>query len=297
MTLNVFAANYWYAVQVSDRRLTLNGQPWDDDSNKCVVFMCRDAIVAITYTGLAYIGDLPTDAWIAGVLEANHLPHRTIGWSIRVLCAAATQAFNDGSVPQSDLDSELTILVAGWQRRRHICQSYAWTITNRPGGAPSPEFLFAYDRGRRYACPGEGWSGVIVGAATALDMQAWARVRGRVEQERDPAQIVGLLLDVVRGSSEHPILGHLIGKDCMAVVLPRHESEEIYSEYLPECGSPLSFTPQLVSPNFTMHDFMTVGGGLELRSSAFAFRVRAESTPHGFAGWALIPTPRRRRPK
>src|SRR2546427_11400631 len=38
--------------------------PFDASSNKSIIYWARDAIVCIVYTGLAYVGPLPTDDWI-----------------------------------------------------------------------------------------------------------------------------------------------------------------------------------------------------------------------------------------
>src|SRR2546427_10116718 len=38
--------------------------PFDASSNKSIIYWARDAIVCIGYTGLAYVGPLPTDDWI-----------------------------------------------------------------------------------------------------------------------------------------------------------------------------------------------------------------------------------------
>jgi hypothetical protein len=45
MTLNIAIANYWFVIQASDRRLTLDGKPWDDNANKSLIFGCRDAML------------------------------------------------------------------------------------------------------------------------------------------------------------------------------------------------------------------------------------------------------------
>jgi hypothetical protein len=54
--------------------------PFDSSSNKALLYLCADAIVAIGYTGLAYLGDFPTDVWIANLLIGKQVPeHQGFG--------------------------------------------------------------------------------------------------------------------------------------------------------------------------------------------------------------------------
>jgi len=122
MTLNVVACNYWHVVQVSDRRLTLNGIPWDDAANKCVVVGCRDALLSITYTGLAYIGEVPTDEWIHGIVDASPGAKRSMGFVVDLLERAATEAFAS-QIPLIDRGSPLTMLIAGWHWNKKHTQA------------------------------------------------------------------------------------------------------------------------------------------------------------------------------
>jgi hypothetical protein len=69
MTLIVAHVARYGVIHVSDRLLTERGtaRPLDAFSNKALLYLCADAIVAIGYTGLAYIGDSPADVWIANL--------------------------------------------------------------------------------------------------------------------------------------------------------------------------------------------------------------------------------------
>ena len=54
-----------YVVQASDRLLTKNGKPFDPIANKSVLYRAEDAIATISYSGIAYINQTPTDEWLA----------------------------------------------------------------------------------------------------------------------------------------------------------------------------------------------------------------------------------------
>jgi hypothetical protein len=59
---------------VTDRRVTRCKVLVDPDANKNIVFKARNAVVAIGYTGMAQIGTMPTDQWIAQALTGLIFP-------------------------------------------------------------------------------------------------------------------------------------------------------------------------------------------------------------------------------
>src|SRR5437867_2015050 len=61
MTPIVSLASRRYVLQVGDRLVTRAAHPFDPFSNKAVIYFARDAVVSISYTGLAYLESLPTD--------------------------------------------------------------------------------------------------------------------------------------------------------------------------------------------------------------------------------------------
>ena len=56
-----------YILQVSDRLVSYisSGRPYDETSNKTLLYRARDAFVTMSYTGIAYLAGVPTDQWIA----------------------------------------------------------------------------------------------------------------------------------------------------------------------------------------------------------------------------------------
>jgi len=75
MTLILSEITTAWALQVSDRLLTISDRgvvsAFDRLSNKSVIFHARDGVAALSYTGLAYIRDISTDAWIAQQLNGT----------------------------------------------------------------------------------------------------------------------------------------------------------------------------------------------------------------------------------
>ncbi len=296
MTLNLVVANHWHVVQVSDRRLTLNGEPWDDHANKCIVLLCRDALLSLTYTGLAYIGDVPTDQWIADILDRYNTPERDMGWSVGILRSAASRAFQEGMVPPAEIENELTIMAAGWHWRAGRPQAYIWEVTKGSSTKVKPCFKSQYWRLRRFAKPGEALVIAAAGAVGALEGTTWNADVHRVKAERNPERIVEYLVNVVREASKHPVFGRLIGDNCMAVVLPKEKGGEIYSEYLAQNGSPLGYTPRMVSPGSVIGDCEMFGSEWTLDFQGWRFRLRGSQceVPGGIVAGMFSRPPRPR---
>ena len=89
MTLILSFVQPRFAIQVSDRLVTViqpnaparthdplankTARTHDPLANKTVIYITKNAFVSISYSGRAYMGGLPTDKWIAGVLWGESL--------------------------------------------------------------------------------------------------------------------------------------------------------------------------------------------------------------------------------
>lgn len=60
-----------FALQVTDRLVTAGGRPVDSLANKNIVYVARNGVISLAYTGLAYIGSTPTDKWLAEKLAGR----------------------------------------------------------------------------------------------------------------------------------------------------------------------------------------------------------------------------------
>src|SRR4051794_23401448 len=69
MTLILSVAGPIGVVQVSDRLTSFvsggRRRPHDPLANKTVLFLAKDAVAALSYTGKAYLDGIPTDQWMA----------------------------------------------------------------------------------------------------------------------------------------------------------------------------------------------------------------------------------------
>jgi hypothetical protein len=65
MTLILIRASEQFVSQAVDRLITTDvGDEFDARSNKNIVYACKDGIVSIVYTGIAFLGSIPTDQWL-----------------------------------------------------------------------------------------------------------------------------------------------------------------------------------------------------------------------------------------
>ena len=83
MTLIITAVRGLDVFQVSDRRVTQQTgtatSTWDPAANKAVVVRGTDFAVSMCYTGLAYIGDMPTDQFITQQVIGQRLIVQSAG--------------------------------------------------------------------------------------------------------------------------------------------------------------------------------------------------------------------------
>src|ERR1700730_12320716 len=65
VTLIATLVSHYFCAQVSDTRLTWPSGDHRDGAVKTIIVRCRDATLALSYTGLAKIGHQKTDRWLA----------------------------------------------------------------------------------------------------------------------------------------------------------------------------------------------------------------------------------------
>jgi len=114
MTLILSCLTNDYAIQVSDRRLTLNGNVFEDNENKVVDWGGQ---IAFGYTGLARILSKPTDHWLCEALLNDFSPQGTLSLN-SILEKVRLKATNDFK-KLFIKDKRLTIIGIGWVQVFH----------------------------------------------------------------------------------------------------------------------------------------------------------------------------------
>lgn len=309
-------ANASYVVQVGDRLTSqawssasggVRYRPWEVLANKAVVYVASDALVVMSYTGVAYIGDKNTDTWIAEQLDSDisrgpYAAFRAggservanIGSAARSLAERIDRLFS--SIPARERVGGLTIQIVGWKWRRH--NSYemptVWHLINSGEDGASTQI----DRWPRYW----GWEN----GQARLDAIGYrrnhplsdleSRISGTTQLYADFVE--QQTVDAIRAASS--LSSGAIGRDCIAILMAL-SSANVRIRYYPETPTSAGydvFTPWLVSPGVgaSAPSRLVAGlpsvqlGGLEVRFE----RLSPPSGPFGAGGMSSVP--RRPRP-
>lgn len=129
MTLILVLANSDATIMVADRRLSLDGIPTTEESNKLAVLVCDNARLAMGYTGLADDGaGLRTADWLLeSALEA--IPEKCqLGSLVEHLRHAATERWEAIALPPER--KRLTVGLAGYTYHHSPPRGVLACITN-----------------------------------------------------------------------------------------------------------------------------------------------------------------------
>lgn len=140
MTLVISQISPAFALQVTDRLVVkkcVNGfEKFDPVANKNVIFGACDAIVSIGYTGRAFMGQIPTDSWIAAQLSGIDVSEKfaarlgslpqwlDIGHAMRVLHAGLTHELRNTK-------EAFELLAVGWKWHRRKQPLSKWDSSRR----------------------------------------------------------------------------------------------------------------------------------------------------------------------
>lgn len=150
MTLVLTAISRHAVVQASDRLVSRAGRPADPLANKTVVYGARDALVAISYSGLAALEGLRTDDWIARQLRCVDewvagdraagpgLSFRRgrwldIGQAVERLRSELERVFADAERPHRRYAHVLALAGWQWSLESGRARPIAWAI-DKPAG-------------------------------------------------------------------------------------------------------------------------------------------------------------------
>lgn len=287
MTLIVTRTSYRYALMVTDRKVTRNGTEHDVDANKNVLLGDRNAVVAIGYTGMAYIGTIPTDQWIVQTLTGLTFPEGCRGkGSVPILM---TSAYEDQYIGLHvrilrDRLNEVRPLILekyrhGWNANSFdlVITGFEWnhgevrpflTALSKPPNSDKFE-ISDFDRhwylpqGRRYpvrmcAAPAQNLTtDQLMNIESRLD-SVWGDGSGTANEYADHAE--KLLVETIQDVSKRL---KFVGPDCMSILIPRPEESDptIRVRYIPagrdqgvliaggkQTQVPIAFSPWVVSP-------------------------------------------------
>lgn len=252
MTLIIAAGNQDQFIQVSDRRLTVNGVIADDESNKAIVLQCANARLAVGFTGLARIGTFNTGDWILSALNECGPPDYTAQSIIERFTGRATKDFTEikqlGGL--SAEHSRLSIAFTGYLDHHDPPLGALAVVSNfhnldtgivSAGSCGHFECFF-----REEPRPHNGQLALFFPLGTLPPIpEADSRMLVDLVKSRKPARaIVGKLLDLFGKLADDATSRNVIGKQLNSIVLPRnrklgaesgYHSEKVVAEsYMPD---------------------------------------------------------------
>ena len=297
MTLILAHVARYGVIHVSDRLVTERGtaRPFDAFSNKALLYLCADAIVAIGYTGLAYIGDSPTDVWIANQLVGKQLQEYSgFGQPMQTERRTIVSAVE---MLRSQLESEMRrtptlefgLLITGWkwaQRRKPKYPDPFVAVVEWDGDHMITETLpryWWYERGR---------DEVLARIPTSNMGHAQAvQVMKRVNRCSDDVSIRNILVETVRSISTE---NASVGADCMSIMLPPPHLHLAEIEFIVGSSDPFHevYSPWVITPGY-VHMPSILFGGWEVHCGPWTIYLK--DVVRGFAAWAKQARPKRPR--
>lgn len=316
MTLVLTLVTTRYVMQVADRLVTVGGNKFDPASNKSLIYVARNAIVTIGYSGLAYLDGIPTDEWIAQTLWGKELPRHDDGRAVgHVLGGGTRQSIDIGrAIERIRCESQkalrndpaplkakfLQIVLAGWQWRRMGSQTvwrpilYAIRSEQQNGRIRCdvgnlPRY-WHYERELRdgKSCRPFHMLPVPFTKDTPDPRAAELITRlGPVAHIPDTARQT-LVKEIQTRAASKPT----IGKDCMCIYMPFPpssggvvETDYISAEYEPRIPAwgeiyTASFSPWIIGPA-SLHAPSIFMGMLKILIGPFIVRLRSPSPPKG----------------
>ena len=293
MTQILTAACPNFVVQVSDRLVTTKRGAKTDEhdptANKTVVYRAADALVTLGYSGLAYIGETPTDSWIAETLFQGDLAPKDGHLGTRFRAAAkpmriglALKRLADAirALPAGDIDRySLNIAIAGWQGERGGPRPIFVEIL-RVGGKTNIESQprrWSKDRNFRIGSIGQ-----------ELSVEALKKQMAPHRKEHPggpplrPEVVEQVFLNLIRETSDS---SDLVGSNLLSVVLMRPGLGMAGCQFLPftphlaEITSPklsqtveVAHTPWVLSANIAYPPSMEIGDS-ELHLDGIDFHI------------------------
>jgi hypothetical protein len=316
MTLIVTRASCRYALMVTDRRVTRNGAVFDPDANKNIGFGARNAVVAIGYTGLAYIGTIPTDQWIAQTLTGLTFPEGRRGrgtvpalmitnyedqcWGVRVRYLRHRLNEVGPLIPEKHRQEwragSFDLVITGWEWNHGEARPYLASLS-KPHNSDTFELsdsdrYWYVPRGMRFpvrmcAAPAQNLTGDKLASIDARLDSVWGDGHGTPSEVADHAEV--LFAETIQDVS---VRLNVVGPDTMSILIPPPVGSDptIRIRYIPagreqgvlvaggmQMPVPVAFSPWVVSPGCIRSP--VVFTNLRVESVCGPYRVVMEGPP------------------
>jgi hypothetical protein len=229
MTLILAAGNRHYTVQLSDRRVSANGKPLNEESGKAGIFRCLDARLVFGYSGLANdaTGSFKTWPWILETLAECGEPDFRYKPIMDRLAIRLSEKFRTPELMRvPPKDRRLSVMFTGYLYTSDppymvnvIHTNFQNYITGSDSPEPWDEFRPRYGIERR---PYEKEPTFIerIGYWPLFSETDAAPFRADLECRAPPQAIVGRGVELIRKLAENQKANESIGKQITSVILP-----------------------------------------------------------------------------
>lgn len=235
MTLILSMATCDYCVQISDRRLTVNGLPDTDAAGKATLLTTPSARVLMGFAGLARAGRFTAQQWLLQQLSDG--PVADLEDLLERLRLGLTEQF--AKLPATPLQKRFALLVSGFTYipdppDRVTSWPVGALISNFEGvGVPSgvearAQFDLTVFR------PNEDnpvWLKAI-GARAALHPPELAEIGALLKAGASPKAVVNRAQREFLAAADRPLSQRTIGKRLTVAVLPVHPQEGVRTDYV-----------------------------------------------------------------
>ena len=240
MTLIANLVSKHYVLQVADRLITRNASPFDQFSNKNIIYIAPNGIVAIAYTGHAYIDEVTTDQWLVekiigqsfdrnknlGTLRIGRNPNWLhIGRTILLLKKEIDNAHENirKSLKDDWLKSLFEITIAGWQwnkrgRVRPIIETIEKTYNSNSSIIRRAHRAIFFKKYFLYMAP-----------TSNISKQQRKSLNKQIAESANADIAEKLIVDTIREISKS---NPLIGPNCLSIFIPPPQTHYVRVRYL-----------------------------------------------------------------
>ena len=227
-------------LQVSDRLVTRGGDAYDPLANKSLLYYAKNALVAMSYTGLAYLDGVPTDQWIAEQLVGRSLRDSSrpgmmgyydiqpleIGQALSLLCDRLHRVFSN--MPSPGFPTNIVVAGWKWKRRRSLPLLATVRQVSTLGDFDIEHSLSRY---WLHQLAPDGSHRLCLAAAPLPNIDR-AELRCTMDRLKSgsPESFAKALASTIRQVSERL---SVVGPHCMSVFLPPPTQDSVRIRFLP----------------------------------------------------------------
>jgi hypothetical protein len=251
MTLSIALLNPRESIFVTDRRFVEEGGlVRTEEGSKLAVFICPDARVAVTYTGLAAVGKFTTHQWLLQSLVEAAKPDLQIRPTMDRLAIIASRDIAKLGLPK--VSSRLSITFCGYNNEPPPPLACICRITNfeNDDGTSVPEareeFSVTCLRQRRDACANfaQAWA---FGMARAIPRGDLLALENLMTECKPAHAVLEKAVEIIRSAAASRLSGGLIGQQCLSVIVPADPGRSVLSRYHPNEAKFETFMPSIIN--------------------------------------------------